>query len=73
LFFRDKPAQFKAPIRYRTTLDLSKIRPGRSEEEVFDYLTRIGFSRTSNPIVWKCWDNQLPRLPSEAILKAEKL
>jgi hypothetical protein len=70
---RDKPARLKPVVRYRATLDLAKVRPGMSREDVPAWLMKMGFTPTAKPEVWKTDEEKLSRLPPAAILKREKL
>ena len=70
---RDKPPKIKAASRYHVTLDMAKVRPGLSRAETYDHLTRIGFTPTTKPDVWKTWEKGLTRVPRSSILKTEKL
>jgi hypothetical protein len=73
IMLRERPVQLKPGVRYRATLDLSKVRPGLSEPDVKNWLMTMGFTPTSQRDVWKADERFLSRLPAASILKAEKL
>ena len=70
---RERPVQLKPGVRYRATLDLSKVRPGLAEPDVKNWLMTMSFTPTSKGDVWKADERFLSRLPAASILKAEKL
>ncbi len=70
---RDKPVTFKPTNRYRVTLDMGKVRPGTAGADLGPWLARMGFSATAKPDVWKVFEQNLGRVPKQAILKTEKL
>jgi hypothetical protein len=52
LFFilsRERPVKLMPGVRYRATLDLSKVHPGMQEADVRNWLMKIGFTPTSKP------------------------
>ena len=73
IVFRERPVELKPGVRYRATLDLAKVRPGKSEADVRNWLMTMGFSPTGKPEVWKADEAHLSRLPQGSILRAEKL
>lgn len=73
IMLRERPVQLKPGVRYRATLDLSKVRPGLALADVNNWLMTMGFTPTSKADIWKAEERFLRRLPAGSILKAEKL
>jgi hypothetical protein len=70
---RERPVHLKPGVRYLATLDLAKVRPGMNPSDVNNWLMSMGFSPTAKPDRWKADESHLSRLPTESILRAEKL
>ena len=73
MLFREKPETQQMRTRYRVTLDMTKVRPGKTQGDAVSYLMKIGFHPTGQPNVWKAEERQLGGLPKSSILKSEKL
>ena len=73
IVFREREVELKPGVRYLATLDLAKVRPGKNDADVRNWLMTMGFMPTSKPGDWKAEERFLSRLPKGSILKAKKL